>query len=323
MSETSPILWLILAAFAAVMILPSTALAYDREPQKPAIVLAAFGTTDVDALQAILNVENKVKAAFPGYDVHVAFTSNIIRKIWHERANDQKFIKANKIPKEIYNIGNPLTTLALIQENGSRDILVQSLHVTNGSEFDDLNKIVTQLSKIDAFQESKRPFPYLALGSSALGQASKAELERAAGALAPLAAEAKAAGGALLLMGHGNEHLDVKSYRQFEKAMNDMYEAPVFVGLVEGSPELDDVMEGLKKTGVKNVTLAPLMLVAGDHAKNDMAGDEEDSWASILKNAGYEVKIHLQGLGLNDSWADIYIERLRSLESEHVKAARK
>ena len=120
-------------------------------------------------------------------------------------------------------------------------------------------------------------------------------------------------------MGHGNGHVDVKAYRQFEKAMNDMYEAPVVIALVEGEPELPAAMKTLEKTGLKKILLAPLMLVAGDHARNDMAGSEEDSWLSILTKAGYEVKCHVEGLGLNDSWADIYVERLRALEARHLK----
>ncbi len=218
----------------------------------------------------------------------------------------------------MYDIANPLTRLAMIQENGSRDILVQSLHITNGTEFDDLAKIIGQLARIDAFQESKRPFPYLTLGDSALGKASKEELDRAAAALAPLVLKAKAADSALLLMGHGNEHLDVKAYRQLEATLNRMYDIPIFIGLVEGERVLSRVMADLEKSGSKNVLLAPLMLVAGDHANNDMAGPEEDSWASVLKKAGYNVSAHIEGLGLNEAWADIYVERLKKLEAAHL-----
>jgi len=313
---------LLLAALALVFLVAAPAQAYDREPQKTAIVLAAFGTTDVEALEAILNVEKKVKAAFPDHDVHLAFTSNIIRGIWHDRADDAAFKAENKVPEELYVIGNPLTVLAQIQEAGSRDILVQSLHITNGSEFGDLKNIVTQLAGIDALQESKKPFPYLVLGDSALSSGSAAELDRAAKALAGLVEEAKRDGSALVLMGHGNEHLDVKSYRDFAAAMNKMYGHPIFLGLVEGDPGFDQVMGDLKKANVKKVFMAPFMLVAGDHAKNDMAGEEDDSWAKQFQAAGITVRTSLKGLGTIDQWADIYVERLKALDEAHKKAAK-
>lgn len=320
-------LWLTLPAtlFLALLFLPvNQASAYERKPQKPAIVLAAFGTTEVEALNAILSVEKRVKAAFPDYDVHLAFTSNIIRSIWHERADDKEFRQANsQVPESMYEIKNPLTTLALIQEDGSRDILVQSLHVTNGSEFDDQKNIVIQLAHIKAHQESKKPFPYLAIGDSAFGQGSPAELEKAAKALAPLVSQAKADGATLVLMGHGNEHLEVKSYRNFGATMTKMYGQPIYVALVEGEPAFDEVRAELKKAKVRKVLLAPLMLVAGDHARNDMAGDEEDSWATMLKADGLEVAINLEGLGQNSAWADIYVDRLKALDDELKKGGDK
>lgn len=313
----------LITALTLVLLASPLARAYEREPQKTAIVLAAFGTTEVEALESILNVEKKVKAAFPNHDVHLAFTSNIIRDVWHKRADEAAFKKKNPGLERLYTIANPLTVMALIQEDGSRAILVQSLHITNGSEYGDLKNIVTQLAGIDALQESKKPFPYLSLGGSALGDGSQANLDRAARALSPLVDLAKADNSALVLMGHGNEHLDVRSYRDFAALMNKMYNYPIFLGLVEGSPDYEAVLADLKKAKVKNVLLAPFMLVAGDHAKNDLAGDEEDSWATQLKAAGFGVKTHVKGLGLIDGWADIYIERLKALEADYQKKAAK
>lgn len=324
MVQLSPKIWLSLfMALTMILMVPSLVQAYEREAKKPAVVLAAFGTTEVDALDAILNVEKKVKAAFPDYDVHLAFTSNIIRDVWHKRADDAAFKKANPGLERLYEISNPLTVMALIQEDGSRPILVQSLHITNGSEFEDQKNIVNQLAGIKALQESKKPFPYLMLGDSALGDGSQVNLDRAARALSSLVDLAKADNSALVLMGHGNEHLDVKSYRDFAVAMNKMYNYPIFIGLVEGSPDYESVLAELKKAEVKSVFLAPFMLVAGDHAKNDMASDEEDSWATQLKAAGFTVKTHVKGLGQIDGWADIYVERLKALDAEFKKKAAK
>ncbi len=323
MSQPSSKFHLVLAVVLALAVLfPALARAYERKPRKPAIVLAAFGTTDVEALEGIMNVEKRVKAAFPDYDVHLAFTSNIIRDIWHQRADDAEFKKEHPGLEELYAITNPLTTMALIQEEGSRPIVVQSLHVTNGSEYGDLESIVTQLGGIRALQESKRPFPYLALGYSALGDGGAVNLGRAAEALKSLVDLAKADGSALVLMGHGNEHLDVKSYRDFATAMRVMYDYPVFLGLVEGDPGYETVLGELKKAKVKSVMLTPFMLVAGDHAKNDLAGEEEDSWVSQLKKEGFTVKTHLKGLGTIDAWADLYVERLKDLDADFKKTAK-
>lgn len=327
MSHSSGLVWgLVLAAAVAIwLVFPSSVKAEGKPAQaelKPVIVLAAFGTTDVEALQSILNVEKKVKAAFPAYDVRLAFSSNIIRKVWHDRADDAEFKKANPGLDRLYTVQNPLTTLALIQEEGFRPVLVQSLHITNGSEYDFVKSVVDQLAGIKALQEHKVPFPYLVMGASALGDGSQPQLDRAAKALEGLVKEAKAEDAALVLMGHGNEHKDVESYRDFAAAMNKMHGHPIYLGLVEGSPEFDDVLAELKKGKQKKVLLAPFMLVAGDHAKNDMAGDEDDSWASQLKAAGYEVKLKVQGLGLVDAWGDIYVDRLKALEADMKKAGK-
>jgi len=320
--RSSKFRFLLAVLLTPVFMIPAFAQADEPKDRKTTVVLAAFGTTDVEALESILNVEKRVKAAFPDYDVRLAFTSNIIRSIWHERGCDEAFKKENPGLDELYEIANPLTVLAQIQENGPRPVLVQSLHVTNGSEYGFLKNIIGQLSGIKALQESKNPFPYLALGESALGDGGQADLEKAAKALKPLVDMAKADGSALVLMGHGNEHLDVKSYRDFAACMNKVHGHPIFLGLVEGDPDFDVVLKDLKAAKVKSVFMAPFMLVAGDHAKNDMAGDEEDSWANQLKAEGFTVKTYVKGLGMIDSWADIYVDRLKALDAEYKKAGK-
>jgi sirohydrochlorin cobaltochelatase len=300
------------------------ALAFERKPQKPAIVLAAFGTTEIEALKDILNIRDRVGAAFPGYDVHLAFTSNIIRGIWHERAGDDSFKSQNPgLPQEIYEIGNPLTVLAGIQENGARLVLVQSLHISDGEEYRDLDNLVKALAGLKPFKPVLHPFPWIGVGEPALGvgDGQPAYLERAAAALAPLAEEAKKSGAALILMGHGNEHLTQAVYGKLQAQLRKKYGPWIYIGTVEAPPQVDDVIASLDKAKNRpgRVLLTPLMIVAGDHARNDMAGSEEDSWASKFKAKGYEVTTRLEGLGSNDSWADIYVEHLRALEAKVVK----
>ncbi|MDR1079413.1 MAG: sirohydrochlorin cobaltochelatase [Deltaproteobacteria bacterium] len=315
---------LALLAVAALVVPASAALAFERKPQKPAIVLAAFGTTEPEALDAILNIDRKVKAAFPGYDVHLAFTSNIIRDVWHGRAGDAAFKKANpNIPAELYTINNALTELAKIQEDGARLVLVQSLHVTDGEEYTDLAKLVDALDKYNTVKSVLKPFPWIGVGEPALGtgDGQPAYLDRGVRALAPLAQQAKDAGAVLVLMGHGNEHMTQQIYKKLEAALRKAYGPQIYIGTVESPPHAPEIIAAIQKDSAapKDVLLAPLMIVAGDHARNDMAGDEDDSWASAFRAAGFNVATHLQGLGSNDSWADIYVEHLKALEPS-VKA---
>ncbi|MDR0622260.1 MAG: sirohydrochlorin cobaltochelatase [Deltaproteobacteria bacterium] len=292
--------------------------AFERTPQKPAIVLAAFGTTEVGAVESILNIRDKVKAAFPDYDVHLAFTSNIIRGIWHGRDSDAAFKKANpKLPAELYSIKNALSVLAGIQEDGARLVLVQSLHVTDGEEYQDLANLVTALSKYETLKPVLKPFPWIGVGEPALGlkDGEPAHIERAVKALAPLAEQAKNGGQALVLMGHGNEHLTQKVFSKLQDALRKAYGPQVYVGTVEASPGAEEILAALKaaKDAPTKVLFAPLMIVAGDHALNDMAGEEADSWVNIFKAGGIETETFLKGLGSNDSWANIYVEHLQAL----------
>ncbi|MDR1657692.1 MAG: sirohydrochlorin cobaltochelatase [Deltaproteobacteria bacterium] len=312
------LLIMLLGAPVALVSLTDQALAFERTPQKPAIVLAAFGTTEVGALGSILNIRDRVAAAFPNHDIHLAFTSNIIRNIWHERDSDAAFKKSNpKIPQEIYSIKNALTVLASIQEEGARLVLVQSLHVADGEEYRDLESLVNALAKYDTVKPVLKPFPWIGIGEPALGlkDGQSQYLDRAVAALAPLAEKAKTAGAALVLMGHGNEHLTQKVYSRLEAALRKAYGPQIYIGTVESPPHAPEILAALKASADApgKVFLAPLMVVAGDHAINDMAGEEDDSWASIFKAGGLTVETYLEGLGSNNSWADIYIEHLKVL----------
>lgn len=283
----------------------------------PAIVLAAFGTTETQALGAILNISSRVQAAFPKGEVHLAFTSRIIRRIWAQRAADQDYRLAHpEVPSEVYEVKSPLATLALLAEDGPRPLAVQSLHVTCGAEFRELESVVEQLAGLKTATAARHPFPGLTLGVPALGDGGEKYLARAARGLKSLIEAADQAGAALVLMGHGNERLHQAVYSDLEKRLRVQYNRPdIFIGLVEGNPGLEDLLTDMDRLpeSPKTVLLAPLMVVAGDHAKNDLAGDEPDSWASVFRARGLDVHTRLQGLGSDDDWADIYIEHLRKL----------
>ncbi|MDR3204031.1 MAG: sirohydrochlorin cobaltochelatase [Deltaproteobacteria bacterium] len=303
---------------AAIFFSSSPASAYERPDTQPAIVLAAFGTTEVGALKSILNIRDKVKSAFPTYEVRLAFTSNIIRSIWHKRAKDDEFKKQNpNVPADIYEVKNALSVLADLQEDGARLILVQSLHITDGEEYKDLDNLVKALASYQTVKPILKPFPWIGVGEPGLGlnDGDPKEIEKAVKALSQLAHKAKSSQAALVLMGHGNEHLTQQVFSRLEQALQKAYGPDIYVGTVEAAPGAPEILEKIKKSAKapKKALLAPLMIVAGDHALNDMAGDEPDSWASTLKNGGLEVETFLEGLGSNDSWVEIYVEHLKAL----------
>ncbi len=314
-------------AVALCLITGGLARAYDRPVKKPAIVLAAFGTTEPEALQAIFNLKGRVEKAFPDHDVCLAFTSNKVRSVWRERSGSQEFrLEHPEVPAEVFQVKSVLATLGDLQETGSGVVLVQSLHITDGEEYKDLAGLVGALAGIKTRQRSLSPFPWIGVGEPALGvgDGRDAYLARAAGALEPLWRRAEAEGRALVLMGHGNEHLNQEVFAKLESELRKRYGSEIYIGTVEAPPFPGDIAAELDKLAKKpaGVLLAPLMLVAGDHARNDMAGEEEDSWKNIFANAGYEVECVLTGLGSLNAWADIYVEHLRALESR-VLAERK
>lgn len=126
---------------------------------------------------------------------------------------------------------------------------------------------------------------------------------------------------AVVFMGHGSTHPANACYSQLQYIINDEGLENVIIANVEGFPELDVILPNLKEKGIKEITLMPLMLVAGDHAINDMAGEEEDSWKSILEEEGYKVNIYLRGLGENKAIQDKFINHLEdSIEGNPLRA---
>lgn len=318
-----------LTLLACVLILlasvPAMAGHHKEGPAKQAIVLAAFGTSYPEALQSILNIKHKVEKANPDIPVKLSFTSSIIRKKWQKRSTDADWQAANPdIPQEVLFVKNTLATIGDLQNAGYKDITVQSLHIFPGEEYEDLKSLMIGLDSIKTIRPHHAPFAKLRLGRTALGAPGNnysyvEDIKTAAKALASDAAQAKKMNAALLYMGHGNDYFPSSSYAQLEDIMNELYDAPVFIGCVEGYPSFDAVLAGLKKSGKKNVLVKPLMVVAGDHASNDMAGDEDDSWKVILNKAGYKVTIELRGLGSLDAWAQIYVDNLKdAMAQKHM-----
>jgi len=295
-----------------------------QKTDKKAIVIAVFGTTYPKALQSLLHLQEKMEQAFPGIPVRMAFTSEIIRAKWARRAKDTQWRTAHpEVPEFIYNVRNPLATIAILQDEGYRHIAVQSTHIFAGEEYQNLKSEIESLDAIKALRSRDKPFKKIILGRPALGESGdvrpyRADLVTATEIIKNDAALARSNKSALVYMGHGNEIFSTGAYVEFEALLRDANpDLPIFVGNVEGFPEPKRILSGLRNANVKRVTLLPLMVVAGDHAANDMAGDEPDSWKNMFKRAGIEVIPVLRGLGELDSWANIYVQHLKEAMADN------
>ncbi len=310
-----------LCIIAAVLATATTCLAssnqYGKET-KPAIVIASFGTTELEALESILNIQNTVKEAFPHTKVALTFTSNIIRNIWQKRAADPAWTAAHpKVPTEVLHVKGVLATMGLLQDQGYNALIVQPTHIAHAEQFIDLKAYVDGLDSIKTIKAKYRPFHALAVGRPLTGSHGLAhdynkDIEILAETMDADAKLARKNNSALIYMAHGNDHFSTGVFNQFQEVMRRMYpKVTTYVGGVEGYPGLTDVMAELKRDKVKKATLMPLMIVAGDHAKNDMAGDDEDSWKNTLSENGIAVTSVLKGIGSNDKVAAIFVEHIR------------
>lgn len=262
---------------------------------KKAILVVSFGTSYKETREKTIDAcEKKIKEGLDGYDFHRAYTSNMIIKKLKNRDG--------------INIENPIQALDRLYDEGYEEVIVQTLHIICGEEF---NKLKEQ---VESYQDK---FKKIILGRPLLTYIDDyKEAVEAINHQIPQMEEDEA----VVFMGHGTFHESHSSYPALEYMLRDAG-INAYVGTVEGYPELDQVIDRLKMNNIKKVNLMPFMLVAGDHAINDMAGDEEDSWKTILEEHGFDIKVHLKGLGENPHIQDKFmnhahdcIEKLNQLE---------
>ena len=244
----------------------------------------SFGTSVPEAEQAIINVENALKAAFQDRVFARAFTSRII---------------CRKLEKEGRPVDSPEMAMEHLLGQGVRDLLIQPTHLTPGEEFDKLCRITEKFREQFEVVRIGRP---LISGNRNLLMVADAVLRHY-----PVGRDT-----ALLLMGHGSEHFANMTYPAMQTAFRLKGAANVFVGTVEGWPAFEDCLPQLKAFQPARVELAPMMLVAGDHALNDMAGQEDGSWRSRLAAEGFAVECHTEGIGMWDEICGIYIDHART-----------
>ena len=289
-----------LAALIAVAFVVPSYGAMDRPAKEdPAILLVVFGTSYPEAQAAYENIERVYREEFPQAEVRIAFTSDYIRRQLLDRDN--------------VTIDNPLTALAHLNDEGYTDVVVQSLHVIPGEEFHDLANIVESVRGI----EGKFGFRNLVLGEPLLmnfvdyrnvsrALASQFEQNTTGTERTPHSSPRDAGQMAVIFMGHGTEHSANSAYSQMANILAEDHEN-VFLGTVEGYPGYDEVLARLNESGVKKARLIPFMVVAGDHALNDLTGNESESWKSMLEKEGFEIDYNLLGMGENDGIVEIFV----------------
>jgi sirohydrochlorin cobaltochelatase len=308
--------------FITLTVMASASIAFAAKAGKNAIILASFGTTVPSALESITNIAEAVKSAYPQTEVRLTFTSNIIRSVWKKRQAEAEKWLGMGVPREVLYVRNFIATVGDLLEDGYTSIVVQPTHMFYMEQSHDLAQYVRGLASIKTMKRKWNPIDKLVMGRPALGIPGDVypyheDIEAVCKTLAGDAEAAGKAGAALVYMGHGNEHWSTGIYAETQKTMRRMYpEVETFVGVVEGDPAIEDLLGQLSRTKGGKVMLKPFMIVAGDHAVNDMAGTEEDSWKSVLTRAGYEVEPVLTGLGSNDEFARIFVDHIADAAKE-------
>ena len=275
------------------------------------LLVVSFGTSFNDSrAEDVKGIEDALAEAYPDWSVRRAFTAQII--INHVEARDDEVID------------NMQQALDRAVENGVKNLVVQPTHLMHGAEYDEMT---------EAINGYKDKFESVAIAEPMLGEVGddatviNDDKKAVAQAITDTACKeagfdsmdaAAEAGTAFVFMGHGTSHTANVTYDQMQTQMENLGFKNAFIGTVEGKPEdtaCDKVIEKVKEAGYKNVVLRPLMVVAGDHANNDMAGDEEDSWKSQFVASGNFDKVDCQIEGLGR------IEAVEKLYVEHTKAA--
>ena len=253
------------------------------------LLVVSFGTSYNDSRRLTIGgIENRLEKDFPEWSVRRGFTSQII--IDHVLKRDN------------VKIDNVKEALDRAIDNGVKTLLVQPTHLMHGFEYTDL---------VDELAEYADAFDKVIVGEPLLN--SDEDFSAVADIITEATKEYDDGKTAVCFMGHGTEADSNEVYARMQEVLLDKGFENYYVGTVEAEPSVEDVLEAVQQGGYERVVLRPLMIVAGDHANNDMAGDDEDSWKSIFEGAGYEVVCVVEGLG--------QLEGIQELFSQHVQDA--
>ena len=259
------------------------------------LLVVSFGTSFNDSRRLTIGgIEAAIAEALPEFSVRRGFTAQII--IDHVERRDG------------IHIDNVTEALDRAVANGVKNLVVQPTHLMHGFEYDEL--VETLGGYADAFEQVVVAEPLLT---------SEDDFARVGAMMVELTKDYDDGETAIVYMGHGTEHECNKVYAQMQGVLTQMGAENHYIGTVEAEPSLEDVMAAIEGKGYKRVVLRPMMVVAGDHANNDMAGDEEDSWKTILTEAGYEVVCVLEGLGQVPEIQQIYVEHAQAAVAQLEK----
>lgn len=266
-----------------------------QKTDKPVILVVSFGTSYNESRDITIGaIETAVADAYPEYEVRRAFTSQIIIDILEER--------------EKLDIDNVEEAFERLAADGVTEVIVQPTHVMSGYEYDDL---------YEAVQEYAPQFDTIRMGAPLL--TSDEDYDKVVKVLTTETEDYSNDNTAIVFMGHGTEHEANVTYENLQNKLTEAGYNNYFIGTVEAEPTLEDVVAAVKTGGYTKVVLEPLMIVAGDHANNDMAGDETDSWKSVFEAEGIEVECVLRGLGEFEEIRNIYIEHIKNAEDVMVE----
>jgi len=255
---------------------------------KKGILVTSFGTTYEETRKlCIESIENRIKEEFNDFLVLGAFTSKVVISRLKKRDN--------------YIVDNPREALEKMKENGIKDIFIQPLLIIDGVEYHKIIKAQEQFLEDNKDIRIKIGKPLLTTEN---------DYERAINALK---IQNNKAGEGTVFMGHGTYHNADIAYERLEKTIREKGYRNAFIGTVEGEKSLDEIIVELLDKKINKVKLKPFMLVAGDHAKNDMASKDDDSWKSILEKNDMEVEVEIKGLGEIKAIQDIFIDHLKDI----------
>ena len=253
------------------------------------LLAVSFGTSYNDSRRLTIGaIEEEMERAFPEFSVRRAFTSQIILN--HVRSRDG------------ISMDNVKEALARAADNGVKTLVIQPTHLMNGLEYHDL--VAEAAGHVELFEQVVIGEPLLT---------SERDFQLVMEAVTEASAVYDDPDTAICLMGHGTESAANQVYERLENMLRRAGRSNYYVGTVEANPGLEDVLTAVRRGVYRRVILMPLMVVAGDHVNNDMAGDGEDSWKTAVEEAGYEVTCLMQGLG--------ELEKIRRLFVDHARAA--
>jgi sirohydrochlorin cobaltochelatase len=288
--------WLLFMAFALLSLFAARGASTSEKKEKPSkkgILLVAFGTRVPEAQSAYDRVEAAVKKALPGMAIRWAYTSKIIRA---------------KLAKEGKPLDSPEMALARMMEEGFSGVALLSLHVIPGEEFHDLQ------NNVQLFSRMAGGIRDLAVARPLLS--SHEDMVQVAGALLKKLPSSRTPGDLVLYMGHGSKKHPADAIYAAMNYIFEQLDANVFVATVDGYPSIQDLLPKILERKPHKVYLVPFMAVAGDHARNDMAGDNPESWKSILAGEGLTTEAVLSGLAEYPEIVEVWLKHLREVLSE-------